>query len=143
MNAPNATLTTPETIASPRLNDVNFFPVYAKGAPIAIVMTIIPAIVPTPNTSRYVTAQRGSRIVVSTSRATAAEPASPCTIPNGQRPKHLVQTDLLQRLRPAPLRRLFQVQVNFRSMRMDVLVTLRLHVDADGNAQPRRACVRE
>jgi len=42
-----------------------------------------------------------------------------------QRPKHLVETDFLQRLRQAALRRFLKVQVNFRRMRMHVLVTLR------------------
>lgn len=44
---------------------------------------------------------------------------------HGKWPKHLVQADLLQHLRKATLRRLFQVHMNFRSMRMHVLVTLR------------------
>ncbi len=42
-----------------------------------------------------------------------------------QRPEHLVQANLLQGLRERALRRFFQVQVNFRSMRMHVLVALR------------------
>jgi len=52
-----------------------------KGTAIAAVISIMPATVPIPNTRRYKIAQDGTRIVVSTSKATAADPASPCTMP--------------------------------------------------------------
>ena len=42
-----------------------------------IVISIMPAIVPTPKINKYAIAQWTFRIVVRTSNATAAEPASP------------------------------------------------------------------
>ena len=52
-------------------------PVQTTGIAIADVINIMPTTVPTPNTSRYAMAHSGLRIVESTNRATAAEPARP------------------------------------------------------------------
>src|SRR5690606_6811192 len=56
-------------------------PAYSAGMARIAVTIIIPSTVPKPNISRYAAAAQGSRIVASTSSATAAEPARPCTTP--------------------------------------------------------------
>src|SRR5579862_197752 len=54
------------------------------------VMSVIPTMVPIPNTARYASAQSVTGIAASTRMATAAEPASPWTIPmrTGRQPEY-------------------------------------------------------
>ena len=53
------------------------------------VIITIPATVPIPNNTKYVSAHRGLWIVASTRRATAAEPAIPCTNPTTRDRKYM------------------------------------------------------
>ena len=81
MNRPNIRLTSPETSPKPRFRRAKRLSENVKGTAIAEVISIIPATVPMPKTRRYKIAQDGTRMVVSTNKATAADPARPCTMP--------------------------------------------------------------
>ena len=65
----------------PRFHPENRRAVKVKGRPMARVISIIPAIVPTPKRNRYVMDHHGSWMVLMTKRAIAAEPARPWTMP--------------------------------------------------------------
>ena len=80
-NKPKPRLIRPEASLNPRWMRGEVLPANAKGNAIAAVISIIPARVPTPNRRRYASAHLGLRIVVNTSRATAADPARPWTKP--------------------------------------------------------------
>jgi hypothetical protein len=48
-----------------------------NGTAIAAVISIMPATVPMPNTSKYTTDAKGARMVARTNKAMAADPARP------------------------------------------------------------------
>ena len=71
-------LATPDPMRSVRFISAKRRDASSDGAAMDTVTRSIPAIVPTPNTARYPTAQRGSGISATCGNvATAAEPASP------------------------------------------------------------------
>jgi hypothetical protein len=78
-HTPKPRLSAPVAKPSPRVSRPP--PLHAIGTARRAVTSIIPATVPAPNTSRYRRDHRGSAIAATTSSDTAADPASPWTMP--------------------------------------------------------------
>ena len=78
---PNTRLSAPAANRIPRCSRTTRSAAYTDGTASIAVISVIPAIVPTPKMNRYASAYAVSGIAASTSSAAAAEPARPCTMP--------------------------------------------------------------